>query len=260
MKFLLGFLEYENLELSPANLEYLDSPEKDKLNQFTNRLLKRQFLGGRILAKSLLSTQLNIEIRNVRIEIHPSGRPISTAAFSLSHSSGLTACITGEEFLGLDLERRSQRKHYMSIAKDFFHEQELAQIEFENKSLQLFYEYWTIKEAYIKANNMSVWNLKMVPSAKLSNKPGPKITQGNLNVVTSDYNHSPIEAISYMLSNEYFLAIASSPAPREIVINPDFPLPERFNLNEAKHYIFDLLQPLSDVKGSKTSTQSPPNA
>jgi len=242
---LLGFLEYENLELSPANLSYLDSSEKEKLGLFSNSFLKSQFLAGRILAKSLLSTQLKIELRDIKIEIQPSGRPISTTKthFSLSHSSGLAACVTGEEFLGLDLERRSQRKHYISIAKDFFHESELVQIESNAKSLQLFYEYWTIKEAYIKANNMSVWNLKMVPPARLSNRPGPKITRHNLNTksLTSNFDNSQMEAVSCTLSDEYILAIASSSIPRKIVIVPDFPLPERFNLDESRLYTFDAL-------------------
>jgi len=247
MNLFLGFLEYENLELSPANLRYLDSSETERLNQFSNRLLKSQFLAGRILAKSLLSTKLEIELRSVKIEIHPSGRPISAAKiqFSLSHSGGLAACVAGQESLGLDLEHQSRRKHYISIAEDLFHEPELARIESENgaKAQRLFYEYWTIKEAYIKANNMSVWNIRSVPPVRLNSKPSPKVTRGKLNVetFTSDSEPPQIEAVSYTLSNEYIFAIASSPAPSEITIVPDFPLPERFNLDEARRYTFGAL-------------------
>jgi len=245
MSLFLGFLEYESLELSSFNLKFLDSSEKEKLRQFSNKFLKRQFLAGRLLAKSLLSAQLGIALHSVKIKIHPSGRPINSAniQFSLSHSNGLAACVTGQGLLGLDLERRAERKHYISIARDFFHEPELILIERGNsaRSLQLFYEYWTVKEAYIKANNMSVWNLKMVPPAKIGKKP--EITQGNQDVESNfgNFERSQIEAISYILSNEYILAIASSPAPDEITIAPDFPLPEGFNFSETNRYAFDSL-------------------
>jgi len=245
MKLFLGFLEYENLELSPANLRYLDSSEKEKLKQFTDEPLKREFIAGRILAKSLLSAELGIELHRVRIEIHPSGRPISKVEkqFSLSHSKGLAACAIGQDLLGLDLERKLQRKHYISIAKDFFHETEFARIKFGNSatSLQLFYEYWTIKEAYIKANNMSIWNLKLVPPAKTSCKLSPENALGKPNIESHsiDSGNSQIEAVSYTLSDEYILAIASSPAPHGITIAPNFPFPKRLSIKEAKRYTFD---------------------
>jgi len=243
MSLFLGFLEYENLELSPANLRFLDSPEKERLNQLSNKIIKSQFLAGRILAKSLLSAELDIAIHSVKIEIQPSGRPTNPAniQFSLSHSNGLAACVAGQGSLGLDLERRVQRKNYISIARDYFHEPEITSMKCENsaKSLQLFYEYWTVKEAYIKANNMSIWNLKLVPPTKMSEKSD----RGNPDVEShsGNFERSHIEAVSYALSDEYILTIASSPAPSGIAIAPDFPLPEGFNLSESKRYTFDSL-------------------
>jgi len=243
MSLCLGFLDYEDLESSPANLRYLDTSEKEIFNRLATKFLKSQFLAGRILAKSLLSTRLDISPHRVRIEIHPGGRPISTAEiqFSISHSNGLAACATGRKLLGLDLERRLQRRHYISIAEDFFHESEFAQIKRKSGfgALQLFYEYWTIKEAYIKARNMSVWDLRMVPPAKMDDNP--EIIRGNLSVESSSTDFEPpqIEAIFYTLSNKYILAIASSPAPREITIAPDFPLPKDLSLGEAKNCTFN---------------------
>jgi len=240
----LGFLDYKKLELSPANLRYLDSSEKEKLNRLASKFLQSQFLAGRILAKSLLSMRLGIAPLSVKIRIHPSGRPINTAKmqFSISHSKGLAACVAGQKLLGLDLERRLQRRHYISIAEDFFHESEFTRIKREGgvKALQLFYEYWTIKEAYIKARNMSVGNLRMVPPVKISDRLS--ITHDNLNIELppADSGRPQIEAMFFTLSKEYILAIASSPFPRKITIAPDFPLPKNLNFGEARSCTFNL--------------------
>jgi len=243
MSLCLGFLNYEKLELSSANLRYLDSPEKERLNQLGSQFLKSQFLAGRILAKSLLSMRLGIAPPSVKIEIHPSGRPVNTAEmqFSISHSKGLAACVTGRNLLGLDLERRQQRRHLMPIAEDFFHRSEFARIRRRSsaQALQLFYEYWTIKEAYIKARNMSVGDLRMVPPITMSDRLN--IAQNSLSVESpsTDSGHPQMEAIFFTLSNEYFLAIASSSVSRKITIAPNFPLPENLNLGEIRSCIFN---------------------
>jgi 4'-phosphopantetheinyl transferase len=71
--------------------------------------------------------------------------------FNLSHSEGITACITEERECGIDCEK--VREYRPNVMKRAFSEKEREMIENapENERDLLFFTLWTLKEAYIKA-------------------------------------------------------------------------------------------------------------
>jgi 4'-phosphopantetheinyl transferase len=79
--------------------------------------------------------------------------------FNLSHTNGLIACIVtvGHE-VGVDVERIAWNESRMGIAERYFSPEEYDDIaslplDYRNKR---FYNYWTLKEAYIKARGFGL--------------------------------------------------------------------------------------------------------
>ena len=86
---------------------------------------------------------------------HISG-PVSAPnlRFNLSHTRNLIACIVAPEFdVGIDVEDCRRNISGPAIARRYFSAREVAAFErlTKNEQAAAFFEYWTLKEAYVKA-------------------------------------------------------------------------------------------------------------
>lgn len=87
----------------------------------------------------------------------PAGAP--PLRFNLSHTTGLIACaVTLADDLGLDVEDLRRRADIEKLAKRFFARSELASLERrdDERRRRGFFEYWTLKEAYLKARGAGI--------------------------------------------------------------------------------------------------------
>ncbi len=74
--------------------------------------------------------------------------------FNLSHSGDWLACaVTAGSPVGVDLEYRHSRRATMKVARRFFREEEVAALQVCSGARQRdrFYDFWTLKEAAVKA-------------------------------------------------------------------------------------------------------------
>jgi len=74
--------------------------------------------------------------------------------FNLSHSGDWLACaVTAGSPVGVDLEYRHSRRATMKVARRFFREEEVAALQVCRGARQRdrFYDFWTLKEAAVKA-------------------------------------------------------------------------------------------------------------
>ena len=74
--------------------------------------------------------------------------------FNLSHTKGLIACAVAlDRDIGVDTEDMRRRAVSLGIADRFFSETEARDLQqlSEEKRRDRFYDYWTLKESYIKA-------------------------------------------------------------------------------------------------------------
>ena len=62
----------------------------------------------------------------------------------------MLAIFAYRQAVGIDVQEMGEIPEYMEIAKNFFTEEETAEIQ-ETESLERFYQYWAAKEAYLKA-------------------------------------------------------------------------------------------------------------
>ncbi len=138
----------------------LNEKEIEKIDRFVfekdrhSRRVARAFL-KQILARCTGKTAKAIQFTESRYG-KPALAPGITdlpVCFNLSHSSRLVVCaLTLAHEIGVDIENM-QRTIELSIAERFFSNQEaytISQAE-ESSKQSLFFRFWTLKEAYIKA-------------------------------------------------------------------------------------------------------------
>jgi 4'-phosphopantetheinyl transferase len=145
----------------------LSNDERHRAERFVFERHRVQY----ILAHGLLRFALS----EAEPEIAPSawcfatgrhGRPFvatpatSTALhFSLSHTEGCVACIVSEhEAVGVDVEQLSPRHALMETARTAFSPEEIETLRGlePDDFIARFFDYWTLKEAYLKARGFGL--------------------------------------------------------------------------------------------------------
>ncbi len=117
------------------------------------------------LVRTMLSSYTDIRPDAWEFRTNRYGRPeISGPAstplrFNLSHTRGLIACIVVPELdVGVDVEDRRRETSGPAIAERFFSTREAEALERlpGDEQAATFFEYWTLKEAYIKAVGVGI--------------------------------------------------------------------------------------------------------
>jgi 4'-phosphopantetheinyl transferase len=170
-----GQMAGETIELYIGLLDAIDTPqaceaclatlsweEKRRAARFVRDRHQRQY----IFAHGLLRLALS----NVAPEVEPSGwcfttdrygRPFvaapatgRTVHFSLSHTDGCVACVvSGHQAVGVDVERIQKRGSLLETARSVFSLEEIEALRHlaPDELVDRFFDYWTLKEAYLKA-------------------------------------------------------------------------------------------------------------
>jgi 4'-phosphopantetheinyl transferase len=125
---------------------------------------RHQFLVTRGMIRTLIGRYLDVDPAGCAFEADPYGRPAlvhppgAGLAFNISHTTGLVACVFARDAeIGVDVEDAS-RPVEPGLARRFFSPDEADALEgvAEQARPARFYEYWTLKEAYVKARGMGL--------------------------------------------------------------------------------------------------------
>jgi 4'-phosphopantetheinyl transferase len=142
--------------LSPEELARAERMGSPQLRQ---RFLARRWMARVLLAKAVGATPgaLPIERRCERCGgLHPTS-PLAgetgEAWWSASSSAGLAAVAISDWRVGLDVEERRERPRWERIARRFYSEDERRAVA---GSADRFLEFWTLKEAFLKAIGMGL--------------------------------------------------------------------------------------------------------
>ncbi|HWA99115.1 MAG TPA: 4'-phosphopantetheinyl transferase superfamily protein, partial [Pirellulales bacterium] len=145
----------------------LNDDERSRYERYRADRAKRQFLIGRALVRTTLSRyEPSVSPEQWWFEANEYGRPeiapglIATALrFNLSHTDGFAACaVAWENDIGVDVEFVARRTGGVHLARRFFSASEvddLLRLPAEQQR-DAFFDYWTLKEAYIKARGMGL--------------------------------------------------------------------------------------------------------
>ncbi|HEX3372085.1 MAG TPA: 4'-phosphopantetheinyl transferase superfamily protein [Candidatus Acidoferrales bacterium] len=141
--------------------EVLSSEEKARADRFHFERDRRAFIVCRGALRRLISTYTGISAAHIGFRVGPHGKPSlkqehrTELRFNVSHSGevALVAFSLHEE-LGVDVELKRTNVDFLALAQLSFSRDERAAIlscSAEDRA-DLFYEFWTCKEAYIKAD------------------------------------------------------------------------------------------------------------
>ena len=158
--------EIQDKELLQEYEKLLTPPERAQWQRFRFARLRHQYLITRALVRTTLSRYIDIEPRNWQFSKNEYGRPeimtgenIEPLRFNLSHTTDLIICgVILKSDIGVDVENMKRNGTTVEIANRFFSPQEVKDLSSipEKQQLARFFDYWTLKESYIKARGMGL--------------------------------------------------------------------------------------------------------
>ncbi|MBW4616303.1 MAG: 4'-phosphopantetheinyl transferase superfamily protein [Desmonostoc vinosum HA7617-LM4] len=165
-----------NLDLPESQLRdlvtTLSSDELVRAERFYFQQHRERFIAGRGMLRNILGRYLGIKPSQVRFDYQQRGKPVladafidSGLAFNLSHSQGLGLCgVSCDRQIGVDLEYIRPMDDIEALAKRFFlpREYELLRSLPLNQQQEVFFRYWTCKEAYLKATGDGISQLEQI--------------------------------------------------------------------------------------------------
>lgn len=146
----------------------LEDSERQRMNRFIQPKQRHAYLVIHALKRLLLAERLDCKPRELRFQVCDKGKPsvqhppaVETEGvwhFNLSHTEDQVAIALSQQPVGIDVENTSRRLPNLELAKRYFCGEEynrLVACEPSQRGL-LFLKYWTLKEAYLKAEG---WGL-----------------------------------------------------------------------------------------------------
>ncbi len=144
---------------------WLSNIETERMKRFHHAKHQHAFLISHALKRAALAHVLGLEPNELEFGIGSQGRPFimgkaqHNLQFNLSHTDGLVAlAVSLDAYVGLDVESLTRKIPETAFAARFFtppeHDDILVHEQTPNSHRLL--EYWTLKEAYIKAEGLGI--------------------------------------------------------------------------------------------------------
>ena len=121
---------------------------------YGNKEVALRRLLGEALVRFALKKYWNLTSEDYRIDRGEKGKPfivgVENVFFNISHSGDYVVCAVSDREIGIDIEKRAKAR--MEVAGRFFHGEEVTQLKMleEDKQDQLFFNYWSVKESFLK--------------------------------------------------------------------------------------------------------------
>ena len=153
----------------------LNVEEREQMSRLFYARHRHQYLVTRALVRTCLSSYFQVDPADWQFGKNGYGKPeisspekLSPLRFNISHCRGLIICgVTGCHDIGVDVEdaQRSTNSSFESLSSYFSNPEmeDMAQLPSDQQQ-QRFFDYWTLKESYIKARGMGL----AIPLAKFS--------------------------------------------------------------------------------------------
>jgi 4'-phosphopantetheinyl transferase len=155
-----------NPETLHAYEKLLTPDDEARYRRFAFARNREQFLIARALLRTTLSRYAPVPAADWRFRASSHGKPevalpagFAQLQFNLSHTDGLVACVVASgRAVGVDVEHMGRREVRVALARYCLSTSELAHWEgLASEDRQtVFFDYWTLKEAYIKARGLGL--------------------------------------------------------------------------------------------------------
>ncbi len=140
----------------------LSDDERQRNQRYRFAADRRKDLIARALLRSQLGERLNLAPASLVFKRGEHGKPAlvldSSLEFNLSHAGDWIVLAMAESRIGVDIEHTARDNDVMAIADRYFFGSEIAELtSFEpSEQRQRFFDYWTLKEAYMKARGEGI--------------------------------------------------------------------------------------------------------
>ncbi len=137
--------------------QLLPPQEQEKIDRYKFAKGKHDALITRIFVRCVLSHYSDMSPQHWRFSTGTNGKPYlehSPLSFNVSHTDKLIACaVTRDHQIGLDVENITRNSNTYKLAPRYFSTSEAEVLHALPAKLQphFFYNFWTLKESYIKA-------------------------------------------------------------------------------------------------------------
>lgn len=145
----LFLVDIRLLKRRPSLLELLDQQRLACVKKLRNNRDKLHCLAAGLILRHLFGQDAEIK-ENPWHKPYIEGKP----RFNLSHSGDYVICAVGESEIGCDIQNHSDvafKPDIGEIAKRVFHPAELKRFLAASAREETFYDFWTLKESYMKA-------------------------------------------------------------------------------------------------------------
>ncbi|WP_414582366.1 4'-phosphopantetheinyl transferase HetI [Scytonema sp. PCC 10023] len=180
-----------DLDRPEAQLQHLaatlSSDEVCRAKRFYKEQHRQRFIAGRGILRTILGRYLGVEAQQLQFSYESSGKPVladtfadSKLSFNLTHSVGLALCaVSCDRLVGVDLEYIRPISDVLALAKRYFSPAEYAVMCGlpPNKMQEVFFRYWTCKEAYLKATGVGIAHLEQIEVSLTPGQPAKLKTE-----------------------------------------------------------------------------------
>jgi 4'-phosphopantetheinyl transferase len=186
--------------------QWLSPDEWQRANRFQHKLDRQRFVAGRGTLREILGALLKEQPAGFVFSYNAFGKPRIAAPvaaqplhFNLAHSDSIAVYATAKHELGVDVERIRALDDAAQIASRFFSPRErrcLLALPAELR-LEVFFNCWTRKEAYLKAVGLGLDDCLDQIEVSLAPGEGPALL-GVPNATQQWFLHSLIPAAEFV--------------------------------------------------------------
>ena len=142
-------------------LSILSNEEREKYQRFHFEKDSHSYLVSHALVRKVLSRYCDVQPETWKFSFNQHGKPEILSSikcpnikFNLSHADGMSACVVSlDNDCGVDVENIHRKNKLHAVAERMFAEQEAKIMSAcdESKMQKKFFDFWTLREAYVKA-------------------------------------------------------------------------------------------------------------
>ena len=165
----------------PLQVDVLSEDEIDRLNRYRFAKDQRKFAVARSSLRRILARYSQLDPANLCFDYGPHGKPFlrgnDSLQFNLSHSGEYALCGVARVAVGVDIEQLRLMDRLDGLIKRCLalsEQNALATMSIDQQSVG-FLQYWTCKEAYLKATGQGISESLMAIEVDLANEPQLKI-------------------------------------------------------------------------------------
>lgn len=159
--------EIGDVQLLDQYRQLLTDKERAQEKRFHFARDQHRYLVTRALVRTVLSRYARVKPEQWSFSSNAYGKPeIANAcladekiSFNVTHTHGLIVLgVASDKLLGVDAENTCVRRAPVEVARRYFSSDEVAALNARSAAERhdRFFEYWTLKEAYIKARTMGL--------------------------------------------------------------------------------------------------------